>query len=552
MGFNSDVISKAWRETMPDAFKTTTETPYMALPNPRPSRNRTWISDQASWLYFLSSPFSNTAAKTFGDWLDQARARITHYLKDLSVHRIVIMLDCYSDPAKRYLRRRDNSEKRDPEGKVIRKAKPVPLTPPNGFRQFLIAESERYHDNLEQSLPRTADGDLRDIDIVLPGTWPGSQFAFTNYLDNGDFKNHFFIPLVCRNLHIGLQVPYGKEVLFRGPNTAWLARNTGLVEPIPAPMKAQFGEPDAFVGYWMTLWPEDDFLVESSDGDVLTSLLLTSSLRQKPNHSGKAVLEQDHIFKNQVTLMRNQWDANRANTVIDINRLWLDMFQQCSALNCENLAQIRNPIADQVVLAYLSGDNDFIDSTLLPKIGTISLFECYYVYILAWPTGLVLPHIVDGRYVGFHVDITALSSFIICCYQLVYKKLPLDHSDPEASLQLIRSRLAEVDIYTGPRMETVRELAVQLSWTLNYYSNGCYGVPVPRSTERSKGRSKYGWIKDPATGDIVPTSDVDTRWLLDITHPGWRPKDSSLSPGPSPFRAPKPDSYNQLDPVLTS
>lgn len=559
MGFNSDVIKKAWRETMPDAFKTILEVPYMALPNPRATRSRIWVSDAASWLYSLSSPFSVGTAKTFGDILDQMKARIGHYLKDNSVNRIVFMLDCYSDPAKRYLREQSRLQKNGADGEIIRKGKAVPQTPPNGFRQFLIEESVRYHDNQKQSLPRTADGDIRDIDIVLPGTWPGSQFDYFAYLDNSEFKNHFLIPLICRNLHLGLQVPHGKEVLFRGPNTSWLLKSSGLEKAIPNEMLAQFGEPDAFVGYWMTLWPDSDFLIESEDGDVLTNLLLTSSLRQSPNHSKNATLDPDDIFKNRVTLMRNQWKSNRPNTVIDINRLWVDMYQQSSALNCESLAQLRNPIADQVLLAYLAGENDYIDSRLLPKVGVMTLWLTYIRYIGAWTTGLVLPHIVDNEYVGFHVDIVALGSFIIYCYKSVYPKLDLTHTEPDRSFELIGQRLKQIDIANAPTKETVWQLAVQLTWTMNYYANGCYRMPVPRSTERIGTLSKYGWIKNPDTGAVEPTQQVSVSWLHEATHPKkkWeagKPKVAPSTPSPSSrdeFRAPKPDSYNQLDPILS-
>lgn len=555
MGFNTGVINDVWIGLFPEAFQTLGEQPYLALPNPNPARKRVWVCDIASWLYLRTSPFTlsvdGVLAHTFGDWLDQARARIENYLKDISVQRVVLMLDSYSDPAKRYLRDKKNQPKVNSEGIVIKKASPVPETPPEGFRQFLIRESRRYHDLQKNSLPESPDGDLRDIDIVLPGDWPGSQYNFASYLSNSEFKNHFFIPLVCRNLHIGLRVPYGKEVLIRGPNTALLVRSDGPVAgQLPNELRVPIGEPDCMVGYWMKVWPECDYLVDSEDGDVLTNLLLTSSLRQRPRHSQAEVLKPEEIFKNRVTLMRNQWDRTHPkNMVIDINRLWTDMFQHSSAMNSANIAQLRNPIADQVLLAYLSGNNDFIDGGLLPKIGPVRIFTTYLNYLKAFPNGLTLPHLTNGRYTGFFVDMAALCAFVIYAHKTIYANIELDHTDAEKSFATIRKQMAKLDIPRVPDIKTVRQLAVQLTWTLNYYANGCYGTAIPRSFERINKLSKYGWERISESGAVVPTRRVDSHWLLDITHPNWRPKEPTTT---FAFVAPQPDRYNQLDPILSN
>ncbi len=544
MGFNTDVIKKAWQVRYPDGFKVVAEVPHMALPL-RPGRNRTVVCDAASWLYMRSSPFTTGMANTFGDWLDQARYRIQHLLQ--TSHRVVVLFDCYSDPVKRYLRDKALKPKTDEDGKEKPAAKQAPKTPPEGFRQFLITESRRYHDNLKNILPERGEGDIDDINIVLPGSWPGSQYTFYEYLNNPEFKNHFFVPLVCRNLHIGLQIAHGKEVIIRGPSTALLLRLSGPVEPLPKSLGVAMGEPDAIIGYWMTVWPEDDYLVDSEDGDTLTNLLLTSSLRQKPNQSLEPTLKPDHIFQNQVLLARNQWDTRYSNTIVNINQLWTDIYMEASALFTGIGVKLRNPMADQVVLAYLAGKHDYVDSSLLPKIGTIGLFTTYLRFIYAWPTGLTLQHLTNGCYTGFFVDAPALCAFIIYCYKGVYKELDLDHTNPEDAFEKIAARLAKVEIRNAPNLHTVQQLALHLTWSLNYYANGCYGAPVPRSFERSNKRAKYGWRRMPESGLVVPTLELDMRWLLDITHPGWRPKEPAIA---FPFSAPLPDIYNQLDPIM--
>lgn len=545
MGFNTDVIKKAWCEMHPAAFKIVKDVPYLALPV-RSGRQRTVVCDAASWLYLRGSPFTTGHANTFGDWLDQARFRIQHYLKD--AQRVVVLFDCYCDPAKRYLRDRLQEPKKDKEGQ-LKPPKQPPKTPVEGFRQFLITESRRYHDNMKNSLPERGEGDIDDINIVLPGSWPGSQYSFYEYLSNSEFKNHFFIPLVCRNLHIGLQIPHGKEVLIRGPSTALLVKGSGVEESLPTALGAPMGEPDAMIGYWMKVWPDNDFLVDSEDGDSLTNLLLTSSLRQKPNQSLEPVLKPEHIFQNTVLLMRNQWDTRFSNTVVDINRLWMDMYLQASALYTGLGVKLRNPIGDQVVLAYLAGKHDFVDERLLPKIGTIALFTTYLKFIYAWSTGLTLQHLTNGRYTGFYVDAPALCAFVIYCYRHIFKDANLDHTNPEEAFEIIGAHFARLSLPRAPTLHTVQQLAVQLTWSLNYYANGCYGAPIARSFALSNGKSKYGWRMLAESKEVVPTLDVDMRWLLDITHPDWRPKEPAVV---FPFTAPQPDIYNQMDPVLSS
>lgn len=544
MGFNTDVIKRAWQIDYPAAFKVIAEVPHRALPL-RPGRGRTEVCDADSWLYLRTSPFTNSIANTFGDWLDQTRYRIQHLLQ--TSHRVVVLFGCYSDPSKRYLRDKALQPKVDKDGNEKPPTKAAPKTPPEGFRQFLITESRRYHDTMKNILPERAEGDIDDINIVLPGTWPGSQYTFYEYLNNPEFKNHFFMPLVCRNLHIGLQIAHGKEVLIRGPSTALLMRAAGPVTPLPKELGIPMGEPDAIIGYWMSVWPEDDFLVDSEDGDTLTNLLLTSSLRQKPNQSLESVLKPDHIFRNQVLLARNQWDKRYSNTIVDINQLWIEIYMRASALYTGLGVKLRNPVADQVVLAYLAGKHDYVDASLLPKIGTVGLFTTYLRFIYAWPNGLTLQHLTHGEYTGFFVDAPALCAFIIYCYQNLYKNLKLDHTNPEEAFELIGARLAEIDIRNPPTIHTVQQLALHITWSLNYYASGCYGAAVPRSFERSNKKAKYGWRRLPESNLVVPTMQLDMRWLLDVTHPGWRPKEPAVA---FPFSAPLPDTYNQLDPIL--
>lgn len=552
MGFQSDVLKKYWAELAPEAVKVLSVQPFLAMPNPREERGRVWVCELAGWQYQLNSPFMEGMATTFGGWLDHARGRIRHYFTDNTVKRVVLLLDCYSDSAKRYLRDRDQQDRIGRDGKVIEGKKP-PQTPEGGWRKFLIEQTLLYHDGTMGPLPTSPDGDLRDIDIKLPGQTPGSQYEFSDYLSNGDFKNNFFAPLICRNLLAGLQVPSQREVILRGPNTALRlrGRHGAQPEPLEPELSKPMGEPDSYIGFWAAHYLAEDILVESEDGDVLTNLLLTSSLRTHKNTSGLDVLRPDDVFHNRVILVRNQWKTRYPNTVVLINELWLCMYKAASTLYAAKLAAIRNPVGDQVLLAYLAGSHDYVDSGLLPGVGTASVFKAYYTHILAFPTGITLPHILNGAYVGFHVDPQALCSLIIAAYRMVYKQEKLDCDHPEAALATIGSRLAATG-KRGPTLNTVRQLAAQLTWSLNYYANPAYDKVQPPSTEIVNGRSKYGWKR--IDGRTVPTDELSIDWLLDITHPEWRGNSADKAAKPDSkhvhFALPVVDTYRQLDPVL--
>lgn len=593
MGGDSAVITSFWAALMPDSVSYVAESPAFVIPNAPPGRKKVWLCDLPGWLMSRSSPTLQGRAYTFGDWLNHCRAKLEFYFKDIEVETVVAFLDVRSDPAKGILRQKDSDGSETPS---------VPITPPNGWETYLIEQSRQYHDHAASFVHQET---FPPLEILLPGEDDNSQgkFSFTNYMANRDFKYGFFVPFICKHLLKDFVIGAGKTVILRGKNTA-LGFRDGAVFDLPEDLVIPYTEADCIIGKYAAIFKQHTVYVDSPDFDVVSNCLLTADLRLlkrafetridlEPNPAlrenstvtrgaNDGSTNKYDIFTNQVYVVRGQWPTRRPgpaapkaqgkanskgaedtddkaagkNTVVDINQLFLGIHAMAADLRKTYNVKIRNPVGDQVLIAMLCGRNDYIDKSLLPGIGSAAMFNGYFGYCRYFPSGLVTNHMRDGRFVGYNVDVVALSLFVRAAYASRSKELgkAVKFSNAVDDFHAIGVQIARNKAIARPNIDTMRQIAVTATWTLDWYSRCCYDQTPSESTERVAGRSKFGWTwrQVPLSNrqEVVQTSDVSIDWLLKLTHPEYRPE-CSTNPGltkPKPkLQAPRPQTYSQFD-----
>ncbi len=603
MGGKSEVVDNTWAQLVPNAVSTVAEAPACIIPGTPAGRKRLWICDIPGWLMSRSSPGRQKAC-TFGDWINNARGKIEFYFKDIMVDTVAVLLDCRSDPAKSILRDRGTS------------SRPAPLTPSGGWEDHLIEYSRQYHDYAASFVGMAK---FPELEILLPGDDENaSKFTFAEYMQNRDFKYGFFIPLVCKHLLTAdyITLP-NRTIIFRGKNTA-LGYCNGEIYDLPPELAIPYTEADCIIGKLAAIFKDHTVMVDAPDFDVLSNCLLTADLRLRQrafetpiNLDPKPSLRKDStgketnttagdsdgsvnkldLFTNQVFVVRGQWLRSRVfrrpaapkgakpppapkqgeepeeepapirNTVVDVNQLYLGMHAMAADLRAKYNVEIRNPVGDQVLLAMLCGNNDYLDKSLLPKAAEAALFGAYFNYCRFFRRGLVANHIRDHKYIGYNVDVHALAIFIIAAYCRVYPKLAsgkstecIQFSNLVEDFQKIEERLTQAKVAYKPNINTARQLAVQASWTLDWYAGCCFGRIPSESTQRIRGRSQYGWcMKTTLTGSgqtVVATEDVSVDWLINLTHVGYDVTRGSTTPTPSRrpvLLPPRPQLHNQFD-----
>lgn len=596
MGGESAVITSFWASLMPDSVSYVAESPAFVIPNAPPGRKKVWLCDIPGWLMSRSSPTLQGRAYTFGDWLNHCRAKLELYFKDIEVETVVAFLDIRSDPAKGVLRQKDDSASEKPS---------VPLTPANGWESYLIEQSRQYHDHAASFVHQET---FPPLEILLPGEDDNSQgkFCFTDYMANREFKYGFFVPFICKYLLKDFVIGAGKTVILRGKNTA-LGFRDGVVFELSEDLVIPYTEADCIIGKYAALFKQHTVYVDSPDFDVVSNCLLTADLRLlkrafetridlEPNPAlrenstvtrgaNDGSTNKFDIFTNQVYVVRGQWPTRRpgsaaakapgkngktnangaedtdakstgTNTVVDINQLFLGIHAMAADLRKTYNVKIRNPVGDQVLLAMLCGRNDYIDKSLLPGIASAAMFNGYFGYCRYFPSGLVTNHMQDGRFVGYNVDVVALSMFVRAAYVSRFRELSKTvlFSNAVDDFRAIGVQLARGKATCRPDIAIIRQLAVTCTWTLNWYSICCYDQTPSESTQRVAGRSQFGWTwhQTPLSNkqEVVQTSDVSIDWLLALTNPEYRPEcatNPALVKAKPKLQAPRPQTYSQFD-----
>lgn len=577
MGGHSPVITVNWAGLVPGSVTYITEAPAYQIPNVVAGHPHAWFCDAPGWLMSRTSPTLQGRAYTFGDWLNHARAKIEFYFKDPAVNTVVVFFDCRSDPAKSIIRRRQTSRAQ------------VPVTPAAGWESYLIEFTKQYHDHAASLMNREP---FPLMEILLPGddgSGSRDKFEFTDYMLNADFKYGFFIPLVCKHLLKDFLLGPNKMVILRGKDTAIGFKNDAVCE-LPPELCVPYTEADCIMGLYALLFKGHTILVDAPDFDVVSNLLLTADLRllkrafenridlnPAPSSSNPFHTKLD-VFTNQVYVVRGQWlsrfgrkpatpkagvggegeaeseEVVGKNTVVDINLLYLGFHALANDIRKEYGVHIRNPVADQVLIAMLCGKNDYIDSSMLPKVGPAALFGAYFIYCRFFPQGLVLNHMRGGKYVGYTIDLEAFGTFIAAAYCRAFRRLhpEMDFGNIPACYHKIADQLTTAKQEFKVTIPVVRQLAANASWTLRWYSDCCHGLTPTESTRRIGDRSQFGWEWAPTvSGDrreVVATSDVSVDWMLALSHP----KQPSIVPAPAgraKLSAPRPPSYTQFDTV---
>ena len=538
MGFESEVL-KVWNSLVPGSTEYLQKGPTF-LPEKKRGRSRAYVVDLPSHLQTRTTTAFEGQALTFGDWLTQERWRIQEIFNDPSFKIAILLLDC-GTPQNKTVSRYAKSGK-------------TPLTPKEGWRAHLAEKARTFDDRKMGPLDDTSV--VADIDLPLPGEkTPGEEqlFTYNDYLTNKDFKILFY-EIICANLLQELILDGGRIVVLRGPNVA-LRFCDRVVSAPDENCKFRYKEADSVVGYFAAILSGYDICFESVDGDVILALLMGSNSRLNRGAIMRTVDDLDTCFKNRVYVIRGQYSPF-ANSVVDINRLYYNILLQSRAFavtyrvvdpRTKQLTEkyvARNPILDQVLLAVLSGRNDYVLSSLLPQIAVKKLFVTYLRCFPAFPDGLTYKHITEAGYVGCYVDGTPFWRFVVSCYKTSYPTLKIDLNNLPYSLDRIREMLPEGSRAEAPTVDRIRMMVGQLSWYMTYFTNASYRVEEhPDPMERRRGRSMWGWKMERIAKDNYGFSkadwdeNVDVEWIDELFEPGKQQTLKDKKPKMQPPRA---------------
>jgi hypothetical protein len=525
MGFESEVL-KIWdsltpiAKGRPRAVQTISQWPIFPV-DKRDTKPRAYVIDMPAHMHYQGK------ATTFGAWLTQERKIIQDVFSDLGCTLIVLLFDC-GTPANKTLSRTATVGE-------------TPMTPKEGWRAHL-AEKARGFDDMRVN-PLDENLTIHDTDLNLPGQRkpkdaPPGLFSHEDYLGNKDFKALFY-EIICANLLETLTIDPNHVVILRGPGKALKLENGEITAP-DENCKFRYKEADSVVGYFATLLKDFTVYVESIDGDVLLALLMGCNSRLlggvpslAPSCTGNS------LFTNRVILLRNQRNPAWPNTIIDINLLYTSILTRAAWFKRQNALVepitkepiykyvARNPILDNVVLGLLSGRNDYVLKSLLPQIGSTTLFKTYADSFGAYPRGLTYPHVIGTKYMGCYVDAVALIRFVICCYKARSSNLKIDLNNFPLSLKNIQENLGAKYRDEAPTLARMRMLAAHLSWYMTYFSNASYHEQTyPDPMKRENGASVWGWKMERTTQDeygfvqAAWDEEVDIEWIDKLFEPG--------------------------------
>ena len=529
MGFNSAVLDP-WSQLAPGAIRKLPPGPTF-LPDKSTTRPRAYVVDLPGHLQIRSTPAYEGLATTFGDWLVQERWRINQAFEEPTFKLAIILLDC-GTPANKMISRKPAAGK-------------APVTPREDWRVHIAAKTRMFDDT--RIGPLDDNSVVTDTELVLPGTpappkgappLPEGVFTYSDYLKNKDFKRLFY-DIICRNLLENFAMEPDHTVILRGPNTAAKLEN-GVQSAADVNCKFRYKEADSVVGYYATLLSDFDVYIESADGDVLLALLMGCNSRLIPDAVFKSPADVNKCFKNRVFVIRGQW-ATYENSVVDINLLYYYFIMHGYAFAATHKVMdpkshqlvekytARNPILDQVVLAVLSGDNDYVFGSLLPAIGTNTLFVTYLRCFAAFPEGLTYRHVTEAGYIGCYVDGTALWRFVLCCYHVLYPKLEFDINNLPYSLTKIREMLPDRYKENAPTVSRMRLMTGHLCWYMNYFANAAYRLEdYVDPMERRGSRSAWGWRVESVVKDEQGYNqsfwdeNIDVEWIDKLIEPHYR------------------------------
>jgi hypothetical protein len=521
MGFNTAVLDM-WLQLAPGSIQKLEPGPTF-LPD-KSGRARAYIVDLPGHMQIRSTPAHEGLATTCGDWLVHERWRINQAFEEPTFKLAIILLDC-GTPANKSISRRPSSGK-------------MPVNPKEGWRAHLAARTRSFDDS--KTGPLDDNSVISDTELLLPGDPSAAEgtFTYSDFLKNKDFKALFY-EIICKNLLENFAMPPDCTVVLRGPNTA-VKLQEGVLGPADVNCKFRYKEADSVVGYFAALLYDFDVYVESADGDVLLALLMGCNTRLLPNAVFTTPAEVNKCFKNRVFVIRNQW-AKYANTVVDINLLYYYFIMQSRAFTSLHKVMdpkshrlvekyaARNPILDQVVLAVLSGSNDYVFGSLMPQIGVNTLFVTYLRCFAAFPEGLTYRHVTETGYIGCYVDGTALWRFVVCCYKVLYPVLDIDINNLPYSAEKIREKLSDKFKEDAPTVSRIRMLVGHISWYMNYFANASYRQETHVDPmDRRGNRSAWGWRMENTVKDDCGYSksywdeNINVEWIEELFEPRHR------------------------------
>jgi len=508
MGFETKALEEL-EELLGPGWYAKLSTEPVLKPVPGGKRKRVVIMDCPALLFLRTSKVLLGYAQTNRDLVQQLRSRVEAYLMQPDIVGVIVLFDCKAVPVKSISRHgTGGSTAETPFHDPSMAATATLEQSMAAWAEYLSRSMQPTDDarstNLAEPVPHSPlDWELGPDDKVIKERQAADpSYAVKSHkqrLENKGFK--YLEYTVCGEnlLSSGLEVPEGKWVLVRAPNYTALREGDVFTAAKPE-LCVPFDEADAVVGYYAGLLRDFDIDVDSIDGDVIMVLLMGSwrRLKAQPNPNVPFSTES---FYNRVRVLRSQWHSF-ANSSVLINEMFLGLQTVFGVLRNHGI-QWENPVISAAALMMLCGGNDYVDSAMLPDLGTATLFRAFFQECRAFGDQFIKSHLdpVHGMQ-AIVVNPVAFARFVICAYRVRYGDSNLPVEQPERAFAMLRQQNRKKLESNPPTLDSINVLCANLTWTLNKFAAPSYNRETPDPFLQHAGRSVFGYV--------LPTLETDS------------------------------------------
>jgi len=519
MGFDMKVLEETQKAVAPipgrEYFIRGESFTPIAEPHAHPTatggarKPRLIVIDAAGWLNIRKASFSSLYGRTVGELCDVLTERLQWYLDDASVGAVVLLFDQRAPEAKAVSRKPSDKTPVTPFHLVS--GSDTPHTEENALKAW-IAFLNSTRDNSDSETLRLSSDGVDIYSCVLPpsegdlGVDP-SVLRYESYLQNRHFKQ-----LLYKRMSAGMaqrvRVPNGKWVSIQARDYCVKKTAAGFV-PAESALRHSYYEGDRGAVYFATAYADRyDADIDSDDGDVITSCLLSAFLRIAPidpNYDPRHNLDhaavpspellENTVFRNSLRVLKCQFRTKSRSAIIDINNLYLALMRLAAIIWVQTKIRVRNIVGCWTVLAMLSAGNDYIDGSRLPGLGAGRLFGGFFANLMLYGD-LVAPHTSPDGLIT--IDPDSFAKFVMGCYAKMSAKLRpvVRYRDVEATVRNFNAAEVAALQKRPLKVADLRVLCGSLTWALNYWATGARkDRAYPNEFTEAEEHSLYGFVR---------------------------------------------------------
>lgn len=481
------LTSRVWAKTMERGL-------------PGTHRGQFAVLDSPGKLYKVRPPGSKTVAPKLNDVIALYTNAVQDYFADAhNGHTFILMFDA-DTPIGKYV---------TPKSHVI----PTPLSDRhNGdhrkawedhFREF-ISTSNTNLDYMLNYIAQPTDTSPSVFNYTIPDEW-------NSILGNRAFKEYVSW-LICNAVFHFTRVPEGRQLIVIGPDYAKQRVGNRIVE-LEEKFKFEKYEVDFAITYLAKLFPGDDCVVFSIDGDVMINLAYTRASQAKPTNP----LE----FESNVFIVTKQDSRKPGCEYIDVNEFWLAAFNYMNDIRTPQGLTVLHPVQTFCTLCILCCNHDYVEN--FPRVGPVNLFKGFIATVKQGVTRFIFSPDSES---SLRLDAAAYFKLMLNSYRCVYPNINYPKTtNADQLLNAIHPYLRKTNADAAEKLTVtfVRNVLANLSWTLHYIVTSSQGVAHEPGTQiDSTGAPKYGFA---ASYHLSSHATYNT----------WRPDNTSLAHLRNPF-----------------